>query len=79
MGGGASGIGSGALRAAAARPIPRSLKTFAAERATVDFEAGPLDETEATIASPPTVSKAEITRNLESVAAVVPLLSCLQE
>jgi len=60
--------------------MPRSLKTLAAERAKFDFEPGPLDETEATIASPPTTSKTEIIRNLESVAAVVPLLnSCLQE
>jgi hypothetical protein len=44
------------------------------------FEPGPLDDAEDTNVSPPTTNKAEIIKNLESVALAANWLnSCLQE
>jgi hypothetical protein len=75
-------MASAALRATVERmrPDPRSLPIPVAARANIDFEPGPLDDTEDTIANPPTVSNAEMTKNLETVLAASDLSNCgLQE
>jgi len=77
--GATSGIASGARRVtfARVRPAPLSLVILVLAMAwsSVDLEPGPLEETEATIVRPPTASMAEMIKDLESLAAVVPLVN----